>query len=261
MLLANQTVARHIASGRKSASALPFLFRVHDPPDPDRIRDLANFVKQFGYSLNVSGGVTSKELQRLLDQVRGSDVEFVINEVALRSMAKAVYSDRSLGHFGLGFRYYSHFTSPIRRYPDLVIHRLLHQYTAPVSGNRMTELKSMVARAATQSSVRERVALEAERASVKVMQVEYMKRHVGDILEGVIGGVTEFGLFVEINDLLIEGLVRVRDLADDYYLFDERQYALRGRSAGKTYRLGDRVRVRVIAVDDREQQIDMLIVP
>jgi ribonuclease R len=136
-------------------------------------------------------------------------------------MAKAIYSETNIGHFGLAFQYYTHFTSPIRRYPDLIVHRLLLEYHGKVSDGRLSSLEQSIPFIAKKSSERERVAVEAERASVKVMQVEYIKRHLGDVLEGVIGGVTDFGLFVEINDLLIEGLIKVRDLADDYYLFDE----------------------------------------
>jgi len=251
MLLANKTVSMHIGLDAK-----PFIYRVHDVPDPSRLRDLANFVKQFGYSLNVSQGVTTRALQKLLDKVEGSDVEYVINEVVLRSMAKAVYSDRNIGHYGLGFAYYTHFTSPIRRYPDLVVHRLLKEYEEDLSPRRRTELAKHLPSVCRWASERERRAADAERTSVKVMQAEYMKRHVGDEFEGVIGGVTDFGLFVEINDLLVEGLVRVRDLADDYYLYDEKHYALKGRSRGKIYRLGDRVRVRVVAVHPEERKID-----
>jgi ribonuclease R len=171
-------------------------------------------------------------------------------------MAKAIYSEKNIGHYGLGFPYYTHFTSPIRRYPDLVVHRLLAEYEQPVLPRRLEALRSRLPEIAALSSERERVAMSAERESVRVMQVEYMKRHLGDEFEGVIGGVTNFGFFVEINDLLVEGLVRVRDLADDYYVFDEKHYALRGRSRGKAFRLGDRVRVRVLAVDPDHRTID-----
>ncbi len=260
MLLANKTVARHIGAVRSEAGARPFIYRVHDLPDPSRLTDLANFVKQFGYSLNVKNGVSSRDLQKLLDKVEGSEVENVINEVALRSMAKAVYSEKNIGHFGLAFKFYTHFTSPIRRYPDLVVHRLLYAYGKGEDGEYTEKMRKLLPVIADKSSERERVAVEAERMSVKVMQVEYMKRHVGDEFDGVIAGVTKFGLFVEINDLLVEGLIRIVDLADDYYLFDEKRYSLRGRSRGKTYRLGDPVHVRVVAVNPEEREIDFAIV-
>jgi ribonuclease R len=198
-------------------------------------------------------------LQKLLDKVEGSEVENVINEVALRSMAKAVYSPGNIGHYGLAFTHYAHFTSPIRRYPDLIVHRLLEEYGRGTSPKRIEEIRQALPGIARQSSERERVANEAERASVKVMQVEYMKRHVGDDFTGVITGVTNFGLFVEINDLLVQGMIPLRDLSDDYYLFDEKHYSLRGRSGGKTYRLGDPVRIRVEAVHDEQRTIDFMI--
>jgi ribonuclease R len=255
MLLANKIVARHAGSHRPDSPALPFVYRVHDVPDPSRIADLARFVRQFGYAFDPTGGVTALALQKLLDSVRGSEVENVINEVALRSMAKAVYAERNIGHFGLGFRYYSHFTSPIRRYPDLVIHRLLKEYARGVDPARREDIARALPAVCRHSSERERAAMEAERASIKVMQVEYMKRHVGDEFDAVIAGVTTYGMFVEVNELLAEGMIRVRDLEDDYYLFDERHYALRGRSTGKVYRLGDVVRVRVVAVHPEEREI------
>ncbi len=259
MLLANKTVARDIGRVKKEGDEKPFVYRVHDVPDPSRVNDLANFVKQFGFSLNTKNGVRSLELQRLMNSVRGSEVEDLIHEVALRSMAKAVYATKNIGHFGLGFKYYTHFTSPIRRYPDLVVHRLLQDYGRGINGDLRSTLAKELPEICRQSSARERLAITAERESVKVMQVEYMKRHVGDEFDGVIGGVTEFGIFVEINDLLVEGLVRVRDLADDYYLFDEKRYALRGRSSGKTYRLGDKIRVRVIEVKPADREIDFAV--
>lgn len=260
MLLANATVALHVNRGRKGDHRSPFVYRVHDVPDPSRLYDLANFVKQFGYSLDTHQGVSTRALQRLLEKTEGSDVEYLINEVTLRSMAKAVYSAENIGHYGLGFRYYTHFTSPIRRYPDLIVHRLLKEYAHGVTVQRRREIAGRLPDLCRWCSDRERVAVDAERASVKVMQVEYMKRHLGDEFDGVIGGVKEFGLFVEINDLLVEGLVPVRDLADDYYLYDEKHYRLRGRSRGRSYRLGDRIRVRVVAVRPEENQIEFDVV-
>lgn len=260
MLLANKVVATHIGLARKEEHAKPFLYRIHDSPDPDRIRELAAFVERMGFKLNLEGGVSSKALQKLLDQVRGTEVENVINEVALRSMAKAVYSERNIGHYGLAFDYYSHFTSPIRRYPDLVIHRLLKEYQGRVERSRREHLLQRLPDVARHSSLRERVAVEAERAAVKVMQVEYMKRHLGDEFEGVISGATRFGMFVEINDLLVEGMIHVRDLEDDYYVYDEKNYALMGRRTGKRYRLGDSVRLKVVRVNAEEREIDFTIV-
>jgi ribonuclease R len=256
MLLANKTVARHVAAVRGPAQVRPFVFRVHDAPDIGKIRELAQFVRQFGHSLDPSGGVSARELQKLLDRVRGSEVENLINEVTLRAMAKAVYAEKNIGHFGLAFTHYTHFTSPIRRYPDLVVHRLLREYAVGTTPARLAELQAMLPDICRQSSDRERVAMEAERESVKVMQVEYMKRHLGDEFPGVITGVTPYGLFVEITSLLVQGMIPVRDLLDDYYLFDERQYLLRGRSRGKTYRLGDHVRVRVVKVDAGARTMD-----
>jgi ribonuclease R len=258
MLLANATIARYLGGGEGEPT--PMIYRVHDLPDPVRLKELATFVRQFGFSLDVRSGVTSRALQKLMDQARGSEVETLINEIAIRSMAKAIYSERNIGHFGLSFPFYTHFTSPIRRYPDLVVHRILRESDRGMSVRRLNALRDILPAIAEQSSQRERVAMEAERASVRVMQVEYMKRHLGDEFEGVIGGVTSFGFFVEITELLVEGLVRVRDLADDYYLFDEARYALKGRSRGKVYRLGDKVRVRVVGVDPDERRMDFEVV-
>ncbi len=268
MLLANQVVAKHGGQAKKEEQQRPFLYRIHDSPDPDRVRELAVFVAQFGYKLSLEGGVRSKQLQHLLEQIKGTEVENVINEVALRSMAKAIYSDQNIGHYGLAFDHYSHFTSPIRRYPDLVVHRLLKEYARgiPTSASsvellkRREEIHSRLPAIAKQSSAMERVAMEAERAAVKVMQVEYMKRHLGDEFEGLISGVMRFGVFIEINDLLVEGMIHVRDLEDDYYLYDEKSYALIGQRKGKRYRLGDTVKVKVIRVNAEEREIDFAMV-
>jgi ribonuclease R len=259
MLLANQTVAKHIGAARRSDGKRPFIYRVHDLPDPDRLRDLSNFVAKFGHKLHVNG-VNAKAIEKLIESVRGTAEEYVINEVAIRSMAKAVYSEKNIGHFGLGFNYYTHFTSPIRRYPDLVVHRLLYEYSEGMKSERRAQHSKRLPSICQQSSEMERRAIEAERESVKVKQVEYMARHLGDELEGIISGVTNFGLFVEINDLLIEGLVRMRDLGDDYYVYDEKNYALTGRRTRKRYRLGDKIAVQVMRVDIEDREIDFRVV-
>ena len=260
MLLANQVVAQHIGLARREDHLRPFVYRVHDQPDPDKLKDLASFVEHLGYRLHLQGGVTSRALQKLLNDVKAKEEENVINEVAIRSMAKAVYSETNIGHFGLGFRYYTHFTSPIRRYPDLLVHRLLDEYANNMPHRRREQLLETLPDICRHASERERVASDAERASVKVMQVEYMRRHVGDVFHAIISGVTNFGMFVEIADLLVEGLIRVRDLEDDYYVFDEKHYSLIGRRTKKRYRLGDKVSVKVIRVDPEEREIDFMLV-
>jgi ribonuclease R len=260
MLLANQVVARHIGLPKREENIRPFVYRVHDLPPPEKLQDLASFVQHLGYTLNVSSGVTTRALQKLLHDIHGTDEEDVINEVAIRSMAKAVYSETNIGHFGLGFQYYTHFTSPIRRYPDLIVHRLLYEYEHRMPQRRREQLLELLPDICRQSSDRERVAVEAERASVKVMQVEFMKRHVGEEFNAIISGVTNFGLFAEITDLLVEGLIRVRDLRDDFYVFDQKNFALIGRRTKKRYRLGDKVRVQVVRVDPEDREIDFALV-
>jgi ribonuclease R len=261
MLMANQVVATHIGLAKREENLKPFLYRIHDKPDPEKLQNFAEFVDHLGYTLNLSGGVTSRALQKLLLEVKGKEEEYVINEVAIRSMAKAIYSETNIGHFGLAFRYYTHFTSPIRRYPDLIVHRLLQEYNnGKLSQKRREHLLEVLPDICKQSSDMERKAMEAERESVKVMQVEYMRRHVGDVFHAIISGVANFGLFVEITDLVVEGLIRVRDLEDDYYVYDEKKYALIGRRTKKQYRLGDKVTVQVVRVDPEEREIDFVLV-
>lgn len=259
MLLANKTVARHIGASRSNENQNPFIYRVHDVPDPGKLKDLATFVANFGYRLNPDH-LQAKDLQKLLEAVKGTEEEYVINDVAIRSMAKAIYSEKNIGHFGLGFRHYSQFTSPIRRYPDLFIHRLLQEYAVGMSAERRTHFTNILPNVCLQCSETERKATDAERESVKIKQVEYMDRHIGDELHGIVSGVSNFGIFVEINDFLIEGMVRVRDMEDDYYMYDEKKYALIGRNTGKRYRIGDKVKVQVISVSIENREVDFTLV-
>jgi ribonuclease R len=268
MLLANKTVATHI--GRNGIKAKPFLYRVHDLPDPDRIRELAIFVSHFGYKLDYDGSVNQKQLQKLLQSVEGKPEEYLINDIMLRSMAKAIYSEKNIGHYGLAFKYYTQFTSPIRRYPDLVVHRLLHDYETGNGSVDLQRLKKMVSEVCRSSSEAERRAVDAERESVKIKQVQYMSDHIGDEFEGTIAGVTSFGMFVEVDDLLVEGLVHVREMSrqslpaghdrasrsDDYYTFVPGKFQLKGERSGKIFQLGDRVRVRVLRVNMERHEID-----
>jgi len=256
MLMANQTVASHIGKAKKETDIQPFVYRIHDSPNIEKLRELSVFVEKFGHKLNVSASVSSKDLQKLLNEVKGTPEENVINEVSLRAMAKAIYSEKNIGHFGLGFDYYTHFTSPIRRYPDLVVHRLLDEYSKGMPHSRREHLLAQLPEICKWSSDRERVAMEAERASVKVMQAEYMKQHLGDEFEGIISGVTNYGMYVEINDLLVEGMIHVRNIGDDYYEHDEKHYSLVGRRTGKTFRLGDSISVKVVKVNVENREID-----
>ncbi len=261
MLLANKTVAEHIGKTKKEEAAKPFVYRIHDLPDKEKLKELSLFVKKFGYTLNVSGSVSSKDLQKLLAEARGTKEENVINEVAIRSMAKAVYSEKNIGHFGLSFDHYTHFTSPIRRYPDLMVHRLLDEYAHGITSSRREELVKRLPGECKWCSDRERVAMEAERASVKVMQVEYMRDRVGEIYEAVVSGVAPYGLFIEVNDVLVEGLLHMRNLGDDYYRYDEKMFSITGDRYGRTFRLGDAIRVVVKEVDVSKRMIDFALAP
>jgi ribonuclease R len=253
MLLANRTVASHADRRHPDAA---FVYRVHDRPNTERMGQLVSFVRAFGYKVTSQGGkISSQELNRLLDEARGRPEEPVIEEAALRAMAKAVYSPENVGHFGLAFTHYTHFTSPIRRYPDLMVHRLLKDLAAGRPTPDFGDLKA----ACDHASERERAADDAQRESVKLKQVEYMQQHVGDRFTGVVSGVTRFGVFVELDALLVEGLIHVRELSDDYYEYDETTFSLTGRYNGRTFRLGDPLDIIVAAANTETREIDFVL--
>lgn len=258
MLLANRTVAAAIGRPDGKRKAKTFVYRIHDMPDPGKLADLSKIARTFGYKVKETG--SSRQVNRSINQmlvaVKGRGEENFLSTLAIRSMAKAVYTTTNVGHYGLGFDYYTHFTSPIRRYPDMMVHRLLERY---LSGGRSVNLQKLE-ELCKHSSDMEQLAANAERASIKYKQVEYMADHMGEVYEGVISGVTEWGLFVEISDNKCEGLVPVRDLADDYYDFDENNYCLVGRRRGVRYRLGDPIRVKVARAALDKKQLDFVLV-
>jgi ribonuclease R len=256
MLLANKLVAKHIAAPERG-NVKPFVYRVHDLPDNEKIFEFAKFVKSLGYSFDPNAASKSNQFQLLMLSVKGTEEEAVINELAIRSMAKAVYSTHNIGHYGLGFLYYTHFTSPIRRYSDLMVHRLLFQYLKKKGNFRYSneELEEI----SDHLSVTERNAVDAERKSVKLKQIEYLQHHIGEEFHAIISGVTYFGIFVKITDILAEGLVKIRDLESDSYIYDEKKYALVGKATKKQYRLGDKVSVKLIRVDIEKSEVDFII--
>lgn len=261
MLLANQTVARHVAVAMAQQGGRPaFIYRVHERPAPDKIEEFALFVKALGYQFDHQQRITGKLLSRFLQTIAGEPEADIIEDVMLRSLMKAKYETTNVGHFGLAMKHYSHFTSPIRRYPDLIAHRTLKAYAAGYRQDQGEDYERQLHRAAVQASERELVALEAERASVKMKQVEFMGSRLGEEYDGIISGVVSFGIFVEILEFLVEGLVHISDLEDDYYLFEEKVYRLKGQNSGRTYRLGDAVRVRVVRANPNERLLDFVLV-
>ena len=260
MLLANLTVAESIGKkGRKSNPARTFVYRVHDEPDPVKLADFSTFVKKFGYKLNVSGGPTqiAQNMNALLKEVKGSREANTIELMAIRSMAKAHYTINNIGHYGLGFPYYSHFTSPIRRYPDMMAHRLLEHYdNGGHSADEQTTEKTCL-----HASNMERKAAEAERESTKYFQVLYMKDSVGQEFEGVVNGMTEWGMFVEILENKCEGMIRLKEIEDDFYYFDDKSFSISGYNHGRVITLGDHITIRVKNVDLVNKRLDFALVP
>lgn len=257
MLLANKTVAEHFAK-KGHRQARPFIFRIHDKPEEEKILEFARFVKSLGYKFNPNATAKSKEFQNLIMQAKGSEEEAVINELAIRSMAKAVYSPKNIGHFGLGFKFYTHFTSPIRRYSDLLVHRLVEFYSQNKGGINYS--LEQLGKICDSISALERLAVDAERRSVKMKQVDYLQDKLGEEFHAVVSGVTHFGIFVELTDILAEGLIKARDLENDFYVYDEKKYALIGKYSKKKFRLGDKLMVKLVRVDLDKLELDFLIV-
>ncbi len=252
MLLANRKVAEFI--GKQN---LTFVYRVHDNPDEMKLKDFSNFIRKFGYRINTSGGVnTSKSINKLLEGIKNTTECDIFAGMAVRSMAKAIYTTENIGHYGLAFDYYCHFTSPIRRYPDMMVHRLLDRYLKKKGSVSEEEYEEYCKHA----SSREQLAANAERASIKYKQVEWMKDHVGEIFDGTITSITEWGFYVELDGNLCEGMVSLRDLTDDIYTFDERNYCLRGRHTGNEYTLGNRVTIKIARADLIKRQLDYVLI-
>ena len=258
MLLANRTVAERIGKVPKDKKAKVFPYRIHDLPDPDKLDNLNWFVNRFGYKIRTSGSKTevAKSINKLLHEIRGKKEQNLVEMVSLKAMQKAKYSTVNIGHYGLAFDYYTHFTSPIRRFPDMMVHRLLARYLA---GGR-TVMQTKYEDLCEHSSDMEQIAANAERASIKYKQVEFMSERMGQIFDGTISGVTEWGLYVEINENKCEGMIPMRELDDDYYDIDEKAYCLTGRHYHKKFSLGDQIRIKVIRASLERKQLDFALV-
>jgi ribonuclease R len=258
MLLANKTVAEFVGKVPKSKAAKAFVYRIHDTPNAQKMENLSEFIYRFGYKIKVDGSKTavSKSINSLLDEVSGKPEENLISTIAIRAMAKAVYSTANVGHYGLAFDYYTHFTSPIRRYPDMMVHRLLTRY---IGGGRSVN-KALYEGKCEHSSSMEQLAASAERASIKYKQVEFMSDKLGQVFDAVISGITEWGVYAEINENKCEGMIPIRDLDDDFYEFDEKNYCLRGRRNKRTYSLGDPLKIKVARANLERKQLDFALV-
>ena len=260
MLLANREVSTFINHKSKDLNRdLSFVYRIHDVPNPDRIEELATFVHALGYEFETKGGVVeAKAINQLMKAVEGKPEENLIKTASIRSMAKAVYSTKNIGHFGLAFKFYSHFTSPIRRYPDLMAHRMLrHHLDNEVIGPKETAKYEQIA---IQSSAREAEAVSAERDSIKFKQVEYMLNKVGEEFDGIITGVADWGIYVQESGSMAEGMVKLSSIKSDYFEHEAKKYRIKGQRTGKIYRLGDEVKVKLVRADKDEKQLDFELV-
>jgi len=257
MLLANRTVAESIGRVPKGKKAKTFVYRIHDLPNPDKMENLSEFIQRFGYRIKTKGSkvAVSKSINELLDNVQNKPEEELISTVAIRAMAKAVYSTSNIGHYGLAFNYYTHFTSPIRRYPDMMVHRLLTRYA---DGGKSVN-KEKCEEECEHCSEMEQLAANAERASIKYKQVEFMSDKIGRVFDAVISGITEWGLYAEITENGCEGMIPMRELDDDFYEFDEKNYCLRGRRSRKIYTLGDKIKIKVARANLERKQLDFIL--
>lgn len=259
MLLANRTVAESIGAVKVRGKARPFVYRIHDQPDPEKLNTLASFAAGLGYKVKTegSGRVITDSLNKLLADVKGKPEDNLLSTVAIRTMAKARYTTDNIGHYGLAFDRYTHFTSPIRRYPDLMVHRLLRHY---LIDKKSSAPKDELEEQCEHSSAMEHLAAQAERASIRYKQVEYLSGFLGQEFEGVISGLTDWGIYVELLENKCEGMVPIRDLGDDYYEYDEKNFVLIGRRYGRRFRLGDSIRILVAQANLERKQIDFKLV-
>ena len=257
MLLANRKVAEYIGFSKGKATNRTFIYRVHDEPNDEKLASLQNMVRKFGYKINTdTKETTSESLNQLLSDVHGKAESNMIETLTIRTMSKAVYTTQNIGHYGLAFDYYSHFTSPIRRYPDVMTHRLLQHYLDGGDTPKADKFEEKC----KHSSNREELASKAERSSIKYMQVKYMQDHKDEVFDGVITGTTEWGIYVEISSNKCEGMVRIRDIKSDFYVFDDKQHAIIGQSSKKMYQLGDEVKIQVKKADLERKHLDFNLV-
>ncbi len=253
MLLANKKVAEFVGKpSEKNKKPKTFVYRIHDEPNQEKLQTLSEFVKKFGYSLATEGKEVANSINHLLEEVKGKAEENMIEQLTIRTMAKAIYSTKNVGHYGLNFSHYSHFTSPIRRYPDVMAHRLLQHYLDGGGDVNPAKLEEQC----KHSSDMEMLASEAERKSIKYKQVEFLQDKIGEEFMGIISGVSEWGIYVEIIENMCEGMVRMQDIASDYYYFDKDNYCAKGRKTGKEYRMGDEVKIKVKRADLIKKQLD-----